>query len=141
MADCIFCSIIAGEAPASIIYEDEQVIALMDIMPVNPGHVLIVPKKHCATLGDLDEATGVHVFRVGMRIERALRQADLRCEGTNLLQNNGRAAMQEIFHVHLHVIPRYRGDSLRFSYDRRGREPEELEQTAELLRRELSAPS
>ncbi len=138
MADCIFCSIIAGESPASVVYEDEHVLAFMDIMPVNPGHVLVVPKKHCPTLGDLDEATGVHLFRAGMRIERAIRQADLRCEGTNLLQNNGRAAMQEVFHVHLHVIPRYRGDSLRFSYDRRSREPEELEQTAELLRRELA---
>jgi histidine triad (HIT) family protein len=138
MYDCIFCRIIEGDLPATIIYEDDLAIAFMDIMPVNPGHVLIVPKRHFAELNLMDEETGAHLFKIAMRIERAIRRTDLRCEGTNLLQNNGRAAMQEVAHVHLHVIPRYRGDSLRFGYSRERYEREQLEETATLIRQQLS---
>jgi len=110
MEDCVFCRIIKGIAPASVVYIDEKVVALMDIQPVNPGHVLIIPKAHAAQLSELDEETGAHMFRIAMRIVEALRRSSTRCEGVNLFLADGEAAFQEVFHVHLHVIPRFRGD-------------------------------
>ena len=125
-SDCIFCRIIEGSLPSSKVYEDEQAVAFMDIMPVNPGHVLVVPKKHVRELSELDEDTGAHLFRVAMRIEKALRASGLQCEGTNLLQNNGREAWQEVMHVHLHVIPRFRGDKVKVHFGQQQARREEL---------------
>ena len=138
MYDCTFCRIIDGDLPATKVYEDDLSVAFMDIMPVNPGHVLIVPKRHFAELSMMDETTGAHLFQVAMRIEKAIRQTDLRCEGTNLLQNNGRSAMQEIMHVHLHIIPRYRGDSLRFGYALKRHSQEQLQEAADAIRERLA---
>ncbi len=88
----------------------------MDIQPVNPGHLLVVPIEHAATLSDLDEDVGAHVFRVAQRLAGALRASGLRCEGINLFLADGEAAGQEVFHVHLPVLPRFYGDGfgLRF---------------------------
>ncbi len=128
MDHCIFCDIVQEEAPASIVHADEMVTAFMDTQPVNPGHVLIVPNAHASFLSSLDERTGAHLFVVGMRIAAALRRSGLRCEGTNLFLADGEAAFQEVFHVHLHVIPRYTGDGfgLRFGphYGQRPRRAE-----------------
>jgi histidine triad (HIT) family protein len=110
MEDCVFCRIVRGVAPASIVYSDEKVMAIMDIQPVNLGHVLITPKTHVAQLSELDEETGAHMFKIAMRIAEALRRSDIKCEGINLFLADGEAAFQEIFHVHLHVIPRFRGN-------------------------------
>ena len=110
MGDCVFCNIIKGSAPASIAYSDEKVMALMDVQPVNPGHVLIIPKIHVAQLSELSEETGVRMFKIAMQIAEALRQSGTKCEGINLFLADGEAAGQNIFHVHLHVIPRFRGD-------------------------------
>ena len=110
MEDCTFCRIIKGVAPASIAYSDEKVMAIMDIQPVNPGHVLIIPKIHATQLSELSEETGAHMFKIAMRIAEALRQSGTKCEGINLFLADGEAAFQDIFHVHLHVIPRFRGD-------------------------------
>ena len=116
MASCIFCDIVQGKAPASIVYQDNIVTAFMDTQPVNPGHVLIVPNTHATYLSDLDEESGAHLFVTAMRVASALRRSGLRCEGINLFLADGEAAFQEVFHVHLHVIPRYIGDGfgLRF---------------------------
>jgi histidine triad (HIT) family protein len=116
MSDCVFCNIVSGDLPSSIVYRDEHCTAFMDIRPVNPGHVLIVPNRHATYLADLDEEIGAHMFRVAQRIARALRRSGIRCEGVNLFLADGEAAMQEVFHVHLHVFPRYPGDGfgLRF---------------------------
>ena len=114
---CVFCEILAGEEPASFLYRDDRCSAFMDIQPVNPGHLLVIPKRHARNLADLDEETGALMFRVAQRLAGALRQSGLRCEGVNLFLADGAAAGQEVFHVHLHVIPRYAGDGfgLRFS--------------------------
>lgn len=119
MTECIFCDILEGKSAASIVFEDEIVTAFMDIQPVNTGHVLVVPNYHAAYLADLDEETGGHMFRVTQRIAAAVRQTDIRCEGVNLFLADGEAAMQEVFHVHLHLFPRYVGDgfSLKFGQD------------------------
>lgn len=140
MLDCVFCKIVAGAAPASIVYSDEKVLAFMDVRPVNPGHVLVIPKTHVAGLADLGEETGAHMFKVGMRIADGVKRSGVKCEGVNLLLSDGRAAFQEIFHVHLHVIPRFKGDSLRISFGRQYEskpEEEELEKTASKIREVL----
>jgi histidine triad (HIT) family protein len=110
MEDCIFCRIVRGFEPASIVYSDEKVLTFTDIQPVNLGHVLIIPKGHVAQLSELDEETGAQMFRVAMRISASLRRSEVKCEGINLLLADGEAACQGVFHVHLHVIPRFRGD-------------------------------
>lgn len=110
MEDCVFCRIAKKTASASIVYEDEKVIAFMDIRPVNPGHVLIIPKTHASRLSELNPETGGHMFKTAMRIAQAIKRSTIKCEGINLFLADGEAAFQEIFHVHLHVIPRFRGD-------------------------------
>ena len=116
MDDCIFCAILAGRAPASFVYRDERCAAFLDIRPVNPGHTLVVPMRHAANLAELDPEDGAQMFRVAQRLAAALRRSGLRCEGVNLHLADGEVAGQEVFHVHLHVVPRFRGDGfgLRF---------------------------
>lgn len=129
MGACVFCDIVAGALPASVVYRDNLCCAFMDIQPVNPGHLLVVPLEHAASLSALDPDTGGHMFTVAQRLAAALYAASassssgLRCQGVNLFLADGALAGQEVFHVHLHVIPRYAGDSfgLRFGpgYGRR----------------------
>jgi histidine triad (HIT) family protein len=114
---CVFCELVAGRSPISIIAETDDVLALMDIQPVNPGHALVIPKRHLAFLADVDPALGGEIFAMGMRVAAALRICGVRCEGVNFFLADGEAAGQEIFHAHLHVFPRFAGDGfgLRFS--------------------------
>src|SRR5580704_12091600 len=109
-ANCIFCKIARGEIPASIAAETETALAMMDIQPVNPGHVLVIPKSHATYLADLDAKVGGDVFQLAMRVARGLRKSGVRCEGVSLYLADGKVAGQEVFHVHLHVIPRFEGD-------------------------------
>jgi len=113
----------------------------MDIKPVNAGHVLVVPVSHAPYLADLPEDAGAHLFRLARRIAAAMRASGLRCEGINLFLADGEAAMQEVFHTHLHVIPRFRGDGfgLRFGPDYVIRPRSDLETTAEAIRRHFPA--
>ncbi|MBU0493463.1 MAG: HIT family protein [Chloroflexi bacterium] len=141
MTDCIFCDIIAGQTPATVIYEDEVAIAFMDIQPINPGHLLVIPKVHATYLADMDEATGAHLFAVAMRLAAAVRRSGLRCEGIDLFLADGAEAGQEIFHVHLHVIPRFQGDGFgfRFGPNYRIRPPRaDLDQAGARIRAELN---
>lgn len=110
MPETVFDRILRGDAPATFVYRDDRVSAFMDIQPITPGHVLVVPNEPVASLADLDPETGAHLFRVAQRVAAALRQSGLRCEGVNLFLADGEAAMQDVFHVHLHVVPRYEGD-------------------------------
>jgi len=114
--NCIFCRIVAGQAPATMVYQDDRVAAFMDIRPVNPGHVLVIPKLHAAYLANLDPETGGHMFQSGMRVAAAIRNSGVRAEGINLFLADGSAAMQEVFHSHLHVIPRYAGDGFGLTF-------------------------
>lgn len=107
---CIFCQIVAGSAPASLLYQDELCVAFLDIQPVNPGHLLVVPRQHAIDLATLDPADGARLFQVGQQMAQALRRSGLRCEGVNLFLADGEPAGQEVPHVHLHVFPRYAGD-------------------------------
>lgn len=110
---CVFCAIVAGDVEASIVYEDDTVVAFMDSRPVTRGHLLVVPRAHAAGLDQADHADGARVWSVGRDIARAVRRSPLGCEGINLLVCDGEAAFQTVFHLHLHVIPRYVRDGYR----------------------------
>ena len=140
MDKCIFCEIIAGKQPASIIYQDDLCFAFMDIRPVNPGHVLVIPRTHASGLAELEKEIGARMFVIAQDIGAALRQSGITCEGINFHLADGRAAGQEVFHVHLHVVPRFRGDGfgLRFG-PHYGEIParDELSANAEKIRKAL----
>ncbi|MFE9747118.1 HIT family protein [Saccharothrix saharensis] len=106
---CVFCAIVARRARASVVHEDETVVVFMDLHPVTPGHLLVVPRAHAVGLEDLDESTSAHVWSVGHAMARALRRSTMRCDGINVLLCDGEAASQTVFHFHLHVIPRHEG--------------------------------
>jgi histidine triad (HIT) family protein len=134
-AACVFCAIVSGDEPASRVYEDGDVLAFMDLHPVNPGHLLVIPKRHAVGLPDLDVDLGAQLWRAGHRLSLALRRTGLRCEGVNLFLADGEAAFQEVFHVHLHVVPRYAGDGFRIHADVRQAARAELDEVAALVTR------
>ncbi len=115
MNQCIFCKIIAGEIPSATVYEDEYFKAILDISPAAKGHVIILPKKHSADLYELDEETAALALRTAQRIVKAMKE-ELGCDGINMLQNNGEAAGQTVFHYHIHLIPRYKNDQLSLTW-------------------------
>jgi diadenosine tetraphosphate (Ap4A) HIT family hydrolase len=131
---CVFCEIVAGRAAASVPFEDELVVCVMDLHPVNPGHLLVIPKRHAAGLHELDEDTGAHMFRVAMRMRRALRASPLPCDGVNLLLADGESAWQDVFHAHLHVIPRLAGDRLRITVELMTPTRDDLDHAAAVIR-------
>lgn len=112
MAGCLFCRILAGELLASVAHQDEHCLVIMDIHPLQPGHALILPRRHAARLDEFDAAERGHLFALAARVMAGQRAAGLAPDGGNLLLNDGSAANQHIPHLHLHCIPRRRGDSL-----------------------------
>lgn len=111
MDNCIFCKIIDGSIPSTVVYEDSDFKAIMDISPAAKGHVLILPKKHCADLLSIDEDVASKALKVASKIANAQKKA-FNCDGINLLQNTGEAAWQSVFHLHIHLIPRYKDDNV-----------------------------
>ncbi len=135
MAECVFCRIIEGKVPASVVYRDDMVAAFMDIRPVNTGHVLVIPLKHFTELSDMDEETGLRLFQVTMRVQKAVRASGVRCEGINLFLADGEAAFQEVFHVHMHIFPRFKGDDFKIDADWSKQPPRaELDEVAAKIR-------
>jgi histidine triad (HIT) family protein len=135
--DCIICQLVNEEIEVTKVYEDDSVVAVMDIQPINPGHLFISPKKHVEFMSELDEELGAHLFKIAMKLVDALRKSELKCEGVNLFLADGEVAGQEIPHVHLHVVPRIRGDGFGLRFDEsyfRLPEREELEQAASSIR-------
>lgn len=108
---CIFCRIVAGELPATIVDEDDRTIAFMDISPATRGHALVIPRRHVSDLHEIDSEDLTAVAAGAQRLAAKLRDR-LGAEGVNLLNSNGAAAWQTVFHFHVHVIPRYAGDPL-----------------------------
>jgi histidine triad (HIT) family protein len=137
--DCAFCLIVAGAAPATMVYSDDAVCAFLDIRPITRGHTLIVPKVHATELDDLDPDLGARMFRTGHRLARALRVSGLASDGANLVLNDGTAAFQTVGHVHLHVVPRKHGDKLTFAKGFLLRRPHEPNSTAAAIRAGLTA--
>ena len=105
--DCIFCKIAAGEIPSRKIYEDKDLIAIMDLSPTSKGHSLIIPKEHYTNIYDIDEEIAGKVMKTAKKLATKMTVA-LNCDGFNLLQNNGETAGQTMFHFHMHLIPRYK---------------------------------
>ncbi|MGE5829140.1 MAG: HIT family protein [Micromonosporaceae bacterium] len=136
--ECVFCAIVQGRAEASFVHADDAVVAFMDLNPINPGHLLVVPRSHRPYLNDLDEHVGALMWRVAHRCVRALRRSGLRADGVNLFLADGEPAGQEVFHAHLHVIPRYSGDSLRIETHAQRGERAELDTNAALIGRVLA---
>ena len=110
MKDCVFCKIVQGIFDCSKIYEDELLLAFMDIQPVNEGHILIIPKKHVELAADLDDETSGSLFILAKKINKALRKSGIKLEAINYFLADGEAAGQEVFHIHLHIIPRFKND-------------------------------
>ncbi len=113
--DCIFCKIVAGELPATIVDEDERTIAFMDINPATRGHALIIPREHTRDLLSIDPDELAACAQAAQRYAQRAREV-LRPDGINVLNSCGRAAWQTVFHFHLHVIPRYKNDPLRLPW-------------------------
>jgi len=143
MSNCIFCDILLGKIPSSVVHQDDSCIAFLDIQPVNPGHVLVIPNSHASNLAELDAGVASKLFTVAQRVAAALRESgEIRCEGVNLLLADGEAAGQEVFHVHLHVFPRFKGDGFGYKFPARYSDrPErsELDAVALAIRNRLRA--
>jgi len=134
---CVFCLIASGVAEAYIVYEDDAFLAFLDKWPVNPGHTLVIPKKHYATIFEMPPPEVGELFERVALIAPAVRRAT-GADGLNILQTNGRAAWQSVFHVHVHIIPRHVGDSLRLNWPHRSASPSEFEDMRNRIRGELA---
>ncbi len=126
MPDCIFCRIVAGDIPSTRVYEDDRVIAFLDINPLAEGHTLIIPKAHAERLTELSAQDAEAVFQPVPALARAV-VAATGAEGFNVLQNNGRVAGMAVAHVHVHIIPRRADDGLGYRWPARPARPGELE--------------
>jgi len=133
MADCIFCKIIAGEIPSSKVYEDDQVVAFLDISQVTPGHTLVVPKQHFRNLLEMDADSASQLFARVPDIARKVMKAT-GAKGMNILNNNEEIAGQTVFHTHVHLAPRYEEtDGLQISFETHEPDFSALAQLAEKI--------
>lgn len=135
---CVFCAIVAGEAPAIRIHEDDDFLAILDIRPFTRGHTLVFPKTHTADLTDTPTQILAGMTTLGQRIARAARVSALHADGNNIAVNDGKAAFQTVFHVHLHVVPRRDGDKVKFAKGMLIRRDPDREETGRLLREALA---
>jgi histidine triad (HIT) family protein len=132
--DCIFCKIVAGELPATIVDEDDRTVSFMDINPATAGHALVIPRRHAVDLMEIEpgelQAVAVAAQRLALRMQQALG-----VDGVNLINSCGEVAWQTVFHFHVHVVPRYDGDPLKLPWVPAPGEPEEIAAAAAKLRR------
>ena len=111
MSDCLFCHIVDGSEPASVIYQDELAIVILDLFPVSDGHALVIARQHAAQLSGLDEGVSAHLLMLAEKLMAGQKKLDSSIAAHNLLVNDGKVANQHVPHVHLHVIPRRHGDN------------------------------
>ena len=137
MLDCVFCKIIAGQIPATRVFEDEHTLAFMDLGQVNPGHVLVAVKKHAANLFELDDVQAAAVARASTRVARAIRDA-FGPAGLSVYQANGKVAGQTVFHYHVHLLPRHEADGMELTWPVKNPPREKLEGDAEKIRKQLA---
>ncbi len=136
MSDCVFCRIVAGQIPSTRVYEDEEVLAFMDIGQVNPGHVLVAVKRHAPDLYALEESQAAAVGRAQVRIARAIRAA-FQPSGLSVYQANGQTAGQTVFHYHVHLVPRQEDDGMQLTWPVKNPPRERLEEAAARIRERL----
>lgn len=135
--NCIFCKIAKGELPSTTLYENEDVRVIFDISPASKGHAIILPKEHAANLFECPDELAAKLLPVAKKVGAALKE-ELSCDGVNILQNNGEAAGQTVFHLHVHVIPRYADDAVNISWEHGEPDGELLTSLAEKISSSLS---
>ena len=134
--DCIFCKIVAKQIPATVVHEDAHTLAFMDIGQVNPGHVLVAVKKHAENIYALEDAQAGELMKAAARIARGIRDA-FNPEGLSVYQANGKAAGQTVFHLHVHLVPRYAGDGMELTWPVKNPPREKLAEYAEKIKARL----
>lgn len=132
MSDCIFCKISKGEIPSTTLYEDDDFRVIFDVGPASKGHALILPKKHFEDAFSMDEDTASKVFVVAVKVAKAMREV-LDFDGMNIVQNNGTIAGQTVFHFHMHLIPRYKGDTVNIGWTPGKADTEVLAKLSEVI--------
>lgn len=135
--DCIFCKIAAGEIPSATVYEDDDFRAILDLGPAAKGHTLVIPKSHSDNLLSVEPDTAAKALKVISRTANAIKEA-LGCDGINVVQNNGEAAGQTVMHLHFHIIPRYKNDSVNIGWQPMKPSNEELATTADLIKEKMN---
>ena len=138
MDECVFCRILAGELPAHFVYKDDLVVGFLSLEQPNPYKVLVVPREHIATVFDLSDELASAIFRTTVKIARSVRDVS-KCDGMNLVQSNGEAGLQDVFHFHLHIVPRYFEDKIVFDWDNTPVPQVKLRQFAQEIRTQLKA--
>lgn len=131
--DCIFCKIANGDIPSATIYEDETFRVILDLGPASKGHALILPKEHFKDVRELEETVAAKVLPLAAKIGVAMEKS-LGCAGFNVVQNNGEAAGQTVFHFHVHIIPRYQGGPAMVGWKPGKAEPDELEEISNCIK-------
>ncbi len=134
---CVFCAIVKGDAPAKIVYEDEATLAFMDVRPVARGHALVIPKRHFRNIYDIEEEILLATAKTTMKLARAVRAA-FEPHGLNIVQSNGPAGFQSVFHFHFHIVPRWKDDDLVRPWQPKHGDEEEIRETEGLIREQLS---
>lgn len=135
--DCIFCKIANGIIPSPAIYEDEDFKVILDRGPASKGHALVLPKEHFDNVFSMDEEHAGKVFKVASKVARAI-NASFDCDGINILQNNGEAAGQSVFHFHMHVIPRYKDDKISLGWTPGEITDEQVSEFADTIRKNIN---
>jgi len=138
MSDCVFCRIVQKEVPAEVLFENDEVIVILDINPIHYGHALVIPKKHCRDFLELPPCSYQAILEAARVVCQALVRG-LGLEGYNLFSNNGRSAGQSVFHFHLHVTPRYPNDDIRFVLELKKYSDGQLKHYAELIKKQFDS--
>ncbi len=133
---CLFCSITNGSMASTTIFENSKFKVILDKFPGAKGHTLIIPKEHYDDIYELDAETAGNLFALTSIVAKALKKI-LKCEGMNILQNNGKIAGQTVMHFHIHLIPRFEDDGLKFEWETKQFDDEELEEIAEQVKKEI----
>ena len=135
--DCIFCKIAAGEISSATVYEDDDFRAILDLGPAAKGHTLVIPKSHSDNLLSVEPDTAAKALKVISKTANAIKEA-LGCDGINVVQNTGEAAGQTVMHLHFHIIPRYKNDSVNIGWQPMKPSNEELAATADLIKEKMN---
>ena len=135
--ECIFCSIVAGDIPAIKVYEDAETLSFMDINPGNPGHLLVIPKQHYRNVFDIPAETAGKIMEIGAKVAGVIKDV-LNPDGLNLFQSSEAAAFQSVFHFHLHLLPRWEGDSLLLPWKPKPGDMDEIRKVAAKLKERLN---
>lgn len=130
---CIFCKIISGEAEGSFVYRDEFCSAFLDIHPINPGHILVVPNEHVEGVDQLSDMQASKMFSAARKIYNAIKISNIQMDGANIFLSNGEAAGQEVPHCHIHVVPRFIGDCQRVGFKHSSISREQLNQISKTI--------